>query len=53
MAIAYADLVVADHARFVHALEALGPTLGVEPADGDGHDPDAAALIGSPPEVVQ
>ncbi len=53
VAIAYADLVVADHARFVHALEALGPTLGVEPADGDGHDPDAAALIGSPPEVVQ
>ena len=52
VAIAYADLVIADHARFVHALETLGPVLGTTPRGDDGHDPDAAALIGTPPEVT-
>jgi len=53
VAIAYADQVLADHARFAHALDVLGPTLGVTPGDADGHDPDAAALIGTPPEAPE
>ncbi|MBL8744544.1 MAG: DUF2252 family protein, partial [Myxococcales bacterium] len=49
-AVAYADIVIADHARFVHALETLGPTLGTEPTEGDGYRDDVADLIGEPPE---
>ncbi len=50
-AVGLADLVIADHARFVHALETLGPTLGVVAGEADGLSPDVAALIGTPPET--
>lgn len=52
VALTYADLVMADHVRFVHALDVLGPTLGVTAHESDGYRDDAAALVGTPPEVA-
>lgn len=45
------NLAVEDHARFVRALEELGPTLGLEPDASDALRGDAALLVGAPPEV--
>ncbi|NUP08585.1 MAG: DUF2252 family protein [Polyangiaceae bacterium] len=47
--VAYADVVAADHARFVHALSTLGPTLGLEPGPDDALSTDMTALVGHPP----
>lgn len=47
--IAYATQVEDDHGRFVEALRARGPTLGVVPAPGDAPRPDFAAVLGAPP----
>ncbi len=49
VAIAYADLVEADHARFRRALERLGPRLGLRADPSDAPPPELAALYGSPP----
>ncbi|MCA9587757.1 MAG: DUF2252 family protein [Myxococcales bacterium] len=47
--VAYAEGVVADHARFVRALYGLGPLLGVPSEPEDAPRPDLALLIGAPP----
>jgi hypothetical protein len=45
-----AEAVLADHARFVDALETLGPTLGLSPRPEDALRGEAADLVGDPPE---
>jgi uncharacterized protein (DUF2252 family) len=49
VAVAYADVVEADFARFQRALEELGPRLGVPEDPADAADADIAALLGTPP----
>lgn len=46
---AHADLVLADYARFLHALATRGPTLGVTRAPDTTPASDAEAFFGSPP----
>ncbi len=46
---AYADLVLADHARFVRSLRRRGPRLGVPFDAADAPRPDFASLLGTPP----
>lgn len=41
-----AERIAADHARWVHALDTLGPTLGLVPTDADRLRGDAAAVVG-------
>jgi hypothetical protein len=48
---AYADLVEADHRRFVAALAVLGPTLGVAAAAGDAPSDAFDAILGVPPPI--
>lgn len=45
----YADLALADHARFLRALHRLGPRLGIPFDAADAPSPDFAALLGTPP----
>jgi hypothetical protein len=46
VAVRYADVVEADAARFRHALDRLGPTLGVASDADDVGDADVVALYG-------
>jgi hypothetical protein len=50
-----AELVESDHARWVHALEVLGPTLGLVPTEADRLRGDAAAVVAesSMPELEE
>ena len=48
-ATSYASQVASDWPRFRHALEDLGPTLGVTAGDDDAPSADLAALYGEPP----
>jgi hypothetical protein len=50
-----AALVESDHARWVHALEVLGPTLGLVPTEADRLRGDAAAVVAesSMPELEE
>jgi hypothetical protein len=52
VALAYADVVDGDYARFADALDRSGPTLGFPSDPEDAPDPDLAALYGAPPEVA-
>ncbi len=45
---AYAAQVLDDHARFVKALSAIGPRLGVPFDEADRPPPDLEALFGEP-----
>ena len=46
---AYADLVVADHARFVQLLATRGPGLGLTPSTNDIPRDDPARAVLDPP----
>ncbi len=50
VAVAYADRVEADFARFQEAYRELGPRLGVPEDPADAPDADIAALLGAPPQ---
>lgn len=47
--VAYAELVSADHARFIRSLHRTGLRLGIPFDPADAPRPDLAALLGSPP----
>jgi hypothetical protein len=49
VAVAYADRVEADYARFRDAYQELGPRLGIPEDPADRPDTDIAALLGEPP----
>jgi len=48
VAVSYGDRSVADQAHFAHALDVLGPRLGIPFEDSDAPSPDLAALYASP-----
>lgn len=45
----YAELALADHARFVRSLRRRGPRLGIPFDAADAPTPDFASLLGTPP----
>jgi hypothetical protein len=48
-AIAYAELTLTDHARFLRALRRRGLALGVPADASDAPRPDFATILGTPP----